>query len=84
MPIYRQYAHKIRVQGRTPETSERPRNKQTKAFLDSDDAPTLIELGPKDPVDIDGLLATGAIVPYEAPKRAAKANDEPKGEAGGG
>lgn len=70
--LYRQLAHKLRVQGRTPETSVRPRHEKSKRYLDSDDEPTLIELGPSDPVDVEWLLQIGAIAPYTPPKKSAK------------
>lgn len=60
--IYRQLAHKLRWSlgaGKGDFYSERPRNRAGK-FLD-DDSPTLVEIGPNDPVSAEQLLRIGAI-----------------------
>jgi len=88
--LYRQIAHKLRIQRRAPETSERPRDTASGHFLDEpcanqlhrhpqDLPPTLLELGADDPVDLAGLLRLGAITPYVPPKTV-KAKEERHGE----
>lgn len=79
--IYRQIAHKLRIQGRrdlngpehagtsrgaTSETNVRPRERGGR-YLDSDAAPTLIELRAGDPVDVESLLRSGALQPWTPP-----------------
>ena len=70
--IYRQRAYKLRIHRREGGEREsiRPRVEDKDGrwrYLDEDN-PTLIELDERDLVDIDALLASGAIVPYAAPK----------------
>lgn len=76
---YRQIAHKLRIQrgpGNPHRESFRPREGSRERgwgkFLDSDEAPTLIEFDALDQVDVPALLAQGAIVEYHPPKRAPK------------
>ena len=58
---YRQVTHKLRVQGRVPETSERPRSTRgAKRYLDLDN-PTLITFKEGDVADVPRLLRMGAI-----------------------
>lgn len=67
MKIYRQIAYRLRIQrgpGNPDKVSERPRASRGK-YLDSDEQPTLIEFDEFDRADIPGLLALGAIVPWE-------------------
>lgn len=68
--IYRQLSHKLRIRrgpGRPDKVSERPRagnrEKGYGEYLDSDEAPTLIEFEEFDQVDIPALIRAGAIVP---------------------
>ena len=75
---YRQLAHKLRIQGRVPETSERPRHQKSRRFLD-DKEPTLIAFAEGDPADVARLLAIGAIEPWAAPAPAS-AEPEPASE----
>jgi hypothetical protein len=37
-------------------------------YTDSEEEPTLVEVHASDAVDVEALLATGAIVPYDPPK----------------
>ena len=81
--VYRQFAHKIRIQNRPGETdrlSERPRHEKSRRYLDSDAEPTLIELREGDPVDVPFLLAIGGIAPYRPPTKASKAKGAAHGE----
>lgn len=75
--IYRQFSHRLRIQrgtGRPDKVSERPRQGSKERgwgdYLDSDDAPTLIEFDALDQVDVRQLLKTGAIVAYTSPEEA--------------
>lgn len=65
---YRQLAQKLRWSrgpGLGDMVSERPRNRAGE-FLD-EDAPTMVEIGPDAPVNVEQLLRTGAIaLPSEA------------------
>ncbi len=75
MAIYRQIAHRLRIHRAEggERVSERPREgsreKGWGKFLDSDDAPTLVELDEGDQVDVTALLRSGAIQPYIAPRK---------------
>lgn len=68
-PVYQVMAKGIRVQrpGREHLEVKRPYNARREVFLDSDEAPTLIQFEEGEHVDLDGLLRTGAIVPYTLP-----------------
>lgn len=72
MPWYRQIVHRLRLEygpGTPHRQSERPRNKRTGVFLDSDDEPTLVELtGTEININVDMLIAAGGLVPVPAPK----------------
>lgn len=62
--VYKQIAHKLRIQGRVPETSERPRSTRgAKRYLDADN-PTLITFVVGDTADVPRLLRLGAIEPW--------------------
>ena len=88
--LYRQMTAKLRVQGRSPETSVRLREEKPPwCWHDepcsipghkhpTDLPPTLIELVESDPVDLEFLLRIGAIVPWEPPQtsRTRKARSE--------
>ena len=70
---YRQISRKLRIQrgpGRPDKVSERP-SRENKAgvrvYLDSDEAPTLIEFDEFDIVDIDQMLRIGAIAAWSPP-----------------
>lgn len=83
--VYRQLAHRLRIQrgpGNPDKVSERPRKGSRERgwgdYLDSEQNPTLIEFDDLDRVDIDALLRTGAIVPYEKPKPKAVKHGESK------
>lgn len=74
MTTYRQIAHKLRIArgpGNPDRLSARPRQGNRErgwgAYLDSDDAPTLVTFEPGDLVDVDALLRSGAIAPYTPP-----------------
>lgn len=85
---YRQVAHKLRIQkdpGCGPhKESVRPRKGKRGPYLDSDDEPTLITFDEDDAVDVERLLAIGAIKPYSPPKpkRATKTKGADDGKAG--
>lgn len=68
---YRQFSQRLRFSrgpGKPVEEFERPRNKKTGVFLDSDEAPTLVDITAACSCDVQSLLAIGAIAPYAAPK----------------
>ncbi len=52
-------------------TVARPGNARRGQYTDSDEAPTLVTFDEFCQVDIDMLLASGAIVPYTKPAKAA-------------
>ena len=69
---YRQLSHKLRWHraGGPHQESERPwNNADQRIYQDSDDAPTLVTFQEGDDVNIDALLAQGAIQPYTKPKK---------------
>lgn len=71
---YRQVTHRLgwHLADGTGRMSERPRQGNKAhgwgAYLDSDEAPTLIVFGAADAVDVAGLLRLGAIVAYTPPR----------------
>lgn len=73
--VYRQIAHRLRIDrgpGRPDKVSERPRAGRQgdwREFLDSDEAPTLIEFDEFDRVDVAALLRQGSIVAHTPPAR---------------
>lgn len=83
---YLQIAHRLRIQGRVPETSERPRSDgKSRRFLDEGPgkAPTLITFAEGDHADVPRLLRAGAIQTWappapEAPRSAAAEPATPK------
>lgn len=88
MTLYRQIAHRIRLNGRDGQpdrVSERPRSGSRERgwgdYADGPDNPTTIELGPDDGADIAQLLRTGAI--EALPEPAADAPAAPAAEKGG-
>lgn len=99
MPIYRQIAHRLRLQGRVPEESERPRERDGRGCYHdevcrwtnhkhpTDAPPTLLDL---DAQTAERLLRIGAIVPWVEPRRKRSAEHQgdeaaaPEGEASGG
>jgi len=73
MATYRQIAHKLRIHrpGQPDRVSVRPRAGNAEqgwgAYLDSEAFPTLIEIEAEDVVDVEALLRSGAIAPWEPP-----------------
>lgn len=70
---YRQIGERIRINhgpGKGETLSERPRHESGR-YLD-EDKPTTISFKQGDLVDVDFLLAIGAIEPLPAPKKGAK------------
>jgi len=66
-----QIVHRLRwtkdAPPRVDRISERPRNRQTGAYLDGD-VPTLVTFEEDDAIDVPALLTQGALRPYVAPK----------------
>lgn len=71
--LYRQYTLRIRFPTGPSEqlVSTRPHHEDSsgrRVFDDSDDEPTLIELSGEEPgLNIEALLSSGAIAPYDGP-----------------
>jgi hypothetical protein len=67
--IYRQYTHILRLMygpGHPGVESERPRERATGRFLDSDDDPTLVEItGEETGFDAEMWLSTGGGEPWK-------------------